>query len=682
MQTKKQVFALALALWALSACSQDKSDTEVSATGGGETITFGLSVEVSVDDAEARAINYKLGKKSNGEIVPMPEFTDGQEVDVHTIIKSNLSDIPAVAQTLKWRYDAKKKKLVLKPNSHNIPIEHFNDDNSRKWYISGLIGGALNGTQVEFMGTRVLKGVDGNVGDALASMEVPYAFGWTELTITQKVKEENSTSYRYVLSPSSPQVKFQPLGSLLAVKLGTAQKAGAYTFTPRGFTISSNAWGDQGTFNLDTAIPSSAPQLTLPTWAEAACGIGMYYTFASGEEPGAIAHNQISDKTYYVWVMPHTNLPSTATVVRVMMQGVSSRPETETYKDYTNTWFTDYAPKASTGGRGRVTQGKVHPLTARVSHRLSMPIEHVTEYNLAGGTGLTYMISDKPSEQPDGVLGDLRFATSHRNDQSGYYNWYKVLGRHHNIYNPDSRNLQTEVDRVFGVNKYYVPTAEEWNGVYPTQISWGEGDDVFGFSEFMSVGSGSDKFKQIYLSSYLDSLADPYVGYSIRFIPPVAKSCDAIFDTWYGRGPYPLALDNSMKCAYRFRYIGTLGAWFPNYNRNLDTQIIIDVVYLGEEASPTELSTISNDDWWADRLSEKRVITRTFPAAGWVVAREGRSPYLENRGSSVAYWMYEDRLILNGEDRAFVLADRYIVGNLAYLPPRIGMPVRLFEYRE
>lgn len=680
MQTKKQVFALALALWALSACSQDKSDTEVSATGGGETITFGLSVEVSVDDAEARAINYKLGKKSNGEIVPMPEFTDGQEVDVHTIIKSNLSDVPAVAQTLKWRYDAKKKKLVLKPNSHNIPIEHFNNDNSRKWYISGLIGGALNGTQVEFMGTRVVKGVDGNVGDALASMEVPYAFGWTELTITQKVKEENSTSYRYVLSPSSPQVKFQPLGSLLAVKLGTAQKAGPYTFTPRGFTISSNAWGDQGTFNLDTAIPSSAPQLTLPTWAEAACGIGMYYTFASGEEPGAIAHNQISDKTYYVWVMPHTNLPSTATVVRVMMQGVSSRPETETYKDYTNTWFTDYAPKASTGGR--VTHGKVHLLTARVSHRLSMPIEHVTEYNLAGGTGLTYMISDKPSEQPDGVLGDLRFATSHRNDQSGYYNWYKVLGRHHNIYNPDSRNLQTEIDRVFGVNKYYIPTAEEWIGVYPTQISWGEGDDVFGFSEFMSVGSGSDKFKQIYLSSYLDSLADPYVGYSIRFMSHVARSCDVTYYSSWGRSdPYPAALDNSMKCAYRFRYIGTRDTWDRNNSKqNLDNQIIIDVVYLGEEASPTELSTISNDDWWADRLSEKRVITRTFPAAGRVRVGSWPPIFLESRGHRADYWAYDDRE--EQQYMNYVYAEILYIGVSGYMEPRIGMPVRLFEYRE
>lgn len=264
----KQLFVLALGLWGLSSCSQ--GDNEPNSTKQrGDRVTLSLSAEISLDDSEARAIDYKLGTSSKGQLVPMPQFTDGQVVEVHTIIKSSTGAVSA--ETLKWEYEAKKKKLVLsRTNGHSITVSGFNNDNSVKWYISGLIGGTLNGTKVEFMGARVVKGVNGNAGDALGSMEIPYAFGWTELTIDADSQKDGSHSHKYAKVLPSTNVKFQPMGSMLAVKLGTNQSAGSYTFTPRGFTLSSDAWGDRGSFEMNTAIPATNPHTVLPTWKEAA----------------------------------------------------------------------------------------------------------------------------------------------------------------------------------------------------------------------------------------------------------------------------------------------------------------------------------------------------------------------------------------------------------------------------
>lgn len=625
-------------------------------TTGGETVTLSLSAEVSVDADEARALNHKLGANANGEVVPMPVFSDGELVDVHTILKSSTGT--AVAKTLKWKYVASKKKLVLsQSDGHDITVSGFNNDSGVKWYISGLIGGDLAGTKVEFMGTRVVKGVDGNAGDALGSMSVPYAFGWTELTINTSSPKDGNNSHKYAEVPTSKNVKFKPMGSMLAVKLGTNQPAGSYTFTPKGFTISSNAWGDQGSFELNTTIPSTNPHTSLPTWKESSCAGSMYYTFASGEEPGTIAHNQTTGKTYYVWVISHTTQPTAAADVRVMLKGESSRPETVTYKDYTNTWFTDYTTKAGT--QGKVTQGKVHPLTAKASHRVALPIEYVTEYNLAGGEGLTATVAAGATTgylnspqiggiQPAGVTGPLRFATSHDNDQSGYYNWYKIAGRHHADYNPDTRNLQAEVDATFGADKYYMPTIEQWWGVYPAVWPWGimrrpwqATNEELNTTEWAGIGLGGDILRQTYESDYSRGFTSPYgsnddennaVFYAIRF-QSRTRSCTPITHKWgYDATTgeqkpyiYPSAPDNSMKCAYRFTRVGGRASWeaYGSTAINLTNQFIVDVVYLGEEATPTELATISDELWWSTKKSQDKVFSKIFPAAGEITPTGG-----------------------------------------------------------
>lgn len=293
----KQWLIFGLAVGVFASCSQEGNEPNSTAEIGGETVSFSLSAEVSVDDPSLRAIDYKLGSNANGELVPMPQFTDKQEVEVHTILKS--SNGAVAAKTLKWRYSAASKKLVLSQNDgHSITVSGFNNDNGVKWYVSGLIGGELipNTTRVTFAGERVLKGVDGNEGDIVGSLNVPYAFGWTELTINTSDARDTDDSHKYALVPPTANVKFVPRGSLIAYKLGNAQTSGSYTFSPKGFTVASNAWGDQGEFELSTDIPTANPETSLPLWTESSCGANMYYTFADGHTPSVIAHNATVNK--------------------------------------------------------------------------------------------------------------------------------------------------------------------------------------------------------------------------------------------------------------------------------------------------------------------------------------------------------------------------------------------------
>lgn len=625
-------FAFALSAGVLASCSQDGREPSVATDGGGETVTLSLSAEVSVEDPNLRAINYKLGKNSKDQLVPMPQFADKQEVEVHTIIKSSRG--AQVVKTLKWRYDATKKKLVLtRDDGHSIEVSGFNNDNGVKWYISGLIGGVLipNTTRVAFAGERVLKGVEGNEGDIVGSLNVPYAFGWTELTINTSDARDNNESHKYGFVSSTANVKFTPLGSLIAYKLGNAQTSGRYTFTPSGFTVATNVWGDQGEFELSTDIPTTNSEKSLPLWTESSCGSHMYYTFADGHRPGTIAHNGSANKTYYAWVISHTAQPTSAQV-RVMLKGESSRPD----KDYTKTYFTDYTTEGKTT-QGRITEGKIQKMTANVTRRLAIPIEYVTEYNLAGGEGLTdhpiLYFYDRPEHLPkmNGTEGSLRFASSHEFVESGLYSGYKVLGIHDFANNPDHKNLQVEVDNRFGARKYTIPSAEQWWGIYPEQkIGWvyNRQEPQMNTLERMSVTSGSEVFRQAYLSDYsasdvVEDFDDAAVIYAIRFKQRSQLDCSPSAYTWeYDESTgthktylYPSALDNSMKCAYRFTRVGSEFSWRdPGAYRYQTNMIRIDVVYLGDEFSSTDLSTISDESWWSRQMSDGRVLSKNFSA--------------------------------------------------------------------
>lgn len=670
----KQWLAFGLSLGLLASCSQDRSEPSPSVQGGGDTVTLSLSAEVSVDDSELRAINYTLGKNANGKVVPMPQFKDGELVDVHTVVKGSSFTIA----TLKWRYDAKSNKLVLQPkvkdasgkeyNNELRFITSFNNDGGTKWYISALIGGKLSVNRIRFEGTRVLNGVTRNEGEALGALNVPYALGWTELTIdTNSPKSGNSYSLARI--PESAKSKFVPLGSLIAYELGNQQVAGDYTFTPEGFTITSNAFGDQGEFIFNTS--GNTPSV-LPEWNESVSTSSMNYTFSKPQSPIAKGASHV----YYAWVMQHKVAP-TRPQTEISVSGQSSRDLPSGLK--IKEWILDYAVKGT-----KLVSSKVYTLKVNVTTlRPILPIEYVIERNLAGGEGLTYTAKNY-NTQPRGVTGSLRLADSDANDQSGYYNWYRVVGEYHTQYNSQSKSLQNAVDEVFGKNVYVIPTIEQIWSIWPsnTRYHFDSNTDSPNVNELMAFGSSDNLIRQSYLSDYSKGFGfqtNEAVIYAIRF-----KKRDQGELMTYNNHTYPSSTGDLFKCAYRFTRIGDFSAWnqgggvptwyLPNANTNLTNHFRIDVIYLGEEISATTLSDISSPVWW--EKNKEKIISRIFPATGDIIDDpEGKG--LRRRGVFVTYWPVSTSGTETGALNAYIRYDA-VLGDFKF-SKYIGKSVRLFH---
>ena len=76
-------------------------------------------------------------------------------------------------------------------------------------------------------------------------------------------------------------------------------------------------------------------------------------------------------------------------------------------------------------------------------------MDYVAEYNLAGGSiyNSPFISSVPPGISPTAAQTDpnLHWASSHSNDQSGYYNWYVLTGENNDTYNPNAKKLFDEI---------------------------------------------------------------------------------------------------------------------------------------------------------------------------------------------------------------------------------------------
>lgn len=315
----------------------------------------------------------------------------------------------------------------------------------------------------------------------------------------------------------------------------------------------------------------------------------------------------------------------------------------------------------------------------------------MTDYNLAGGEGLTYTIEGVSlASQPDGVRGRLRFANvgrdgnnniakAHQNDQSGYYNWYRVMGIADAIYNTPTKNLETE--RLFDTDnaeitlssKYFIPELDHWWGVFPAdQYAWAGVTSPSESLEIFQLGYHEQESQRLYFCSqrvYSQSFTDPQNGsnasnnavfYGIRFAKYPDENLEITFAAhfWDTRTrtykprtylPYP---DNSLRCAYRYTRVGGASSGINNWggeasdNTFLGSQLRVDVVYLGD--ANVSLAHISNQSWWdgttpatSQRLQMGLgpVITKIFPASGFIAENgTGETGTLKYRGNWAVYW--------------------------------------------
>ncbi len=635
---------LGLALLVLASCTKDGGQEP--SPGPAEQTTLSLVAEMPLEEEAgtraAQTIDFELGSVS-GQTIPRPKFTDGQKVPVHTILKSSTGEM--AIKTVEWTYyaDSKTLRLMHGDAGNSFAVANFNNDGGRVWYMAAMIGGELNGTKVEFNGIKVLTETSGQVGDAVGALHVPYYFPWTKVTI-ETGKEPGlgaAASYSYGHArpaDTDPKKKFKPLGSIIGYQLGNAV-ASSVDPEVESFTVSSNAFADQGSFELNDT-PSAS---TLPVWTPSQCSGAMTYVFSSPFSLGSSPSSQ----RYYAWVMPAPTQPAE---VRTRVTIRFTAPLSST--DVTNTYFTDYVPNATSGGRPKT--GKVYHLGANADRNLVLPIQYVAEYNLAGGAGITKAVTNV-SPTPDGVQGVLRFSNRHPsnptgalnlvphfNDNSGYYTWYYLTGTTHATYNPSGVNLLalTAVDtdgvsRVLGT-KYRVPEADEMWGIFPSRgiVSF-QGTQSSSRDEMVKVGegTGTTALLEHYTSQYSRGFvhtgsyeANDAVVYAIRF--EKQANCQPGAHTYFNSSArhYAAAPDDAMKCAYRFTRKGGKSSWTTG-NSPLETGLVIDVVYLGNELIETTLADISDPSWWS--APGRRVLSRTFPAPG-VVSDVG----LSNRG----YW--------------------------------------------
>ncbi|MGR4837327.1 BACON domain-containing protein [Bacteroides sp. 260] len=312
------------------------------------------------------------------------------------------------------------------------------------------------------------------------------------------------------------------------------------------------------------------------------------------------------------WQIDPSTVPSWLTVSP--MSGTADGTGSITVKSNSSAFFNTGSFKLKAGNAEMAIYVKLGKL----------PLEYVAEFNLAGGS----QYGAKPntpslvtSAQTDAAL---RFANSHNNDQSGYYNWYVCKGEVYTYYNPGGKNLFSDPFFTTGAGKgYHLPSRQELTGVfsYTGQANYSSSPGiVVTVNEACQFGNIKKTFG-----------ADYYSGngtcYALRFKQGTGAPTG---DTNSSLTNFPLATDNSMLCAYRYRCVGSLGGG------NTD-RLEIDCVHLGSSFTG-DIHTISNDSWWSSQPSAN-IVTRIFPAAGYIYpAAVSGSGTLHGRGGYGVYW--------------------------------------------
>lgn len=214
--------------------------------------------------------------------------------------------------------------------------------------------------------------------------------------------------------------------------------------------------------------------------------------------------------------------------------------------------------------------------------RPKLPIEYVAEYNI-------------------NILGD-GLTNDHRNDASGFFNWYEVTGTTHERFNPTGKNI---FDNAEIKDKYYLASQVEWRGVLPDiAIDWDDREKIkTDVAENIMVAGVTASYTADYNNKTRNN------SYAIRF-----------------KGN-----DDKYRAAYRYQYT----------NNPLDTEsskrmlVTVTVRYLGPEGKAVTLADIAKPEYWSTEGAE--YITRTFPLSGHVYHEDGKDK-VYRRGERGYYW--------------------------------------------
>ncbi len=295
--------------------------------------------------------------------------------------------------------------------------------------------------------------------------------------------------------------------------------------------------------------------------------------------------------------------------------------------------------QALTNGKGfnsgylEVRAGRLYT-KVNVSQIGKLPLAYVSEFSLAGGS----QYGSRPNNaSPTAAQTDanLRWASDHNNDQCGYYNWYVCTGTYDATYNPSSMNLFNDAFFTTGAGKgYYLPSRWEWTGIfgYSGQVYYGgSAANYNNVNEAIEVSGTKHTYANDYYSTGAPVAglpADNRVCYALRYKKGTGSPNDSS-----PTSDFPLAADNSMCCAFRYERVGTM-----NSGNNTD-RLKVQCVYVGDQDPLPDLQTaIAKESWWTSQPAD-RVVTRIFPATGYIYPSTPSVPgALNYRGYSSILW--------------------------------------------
>lgn len=348
---KKIISSALLVLGVLSSCSNDASEIQTPGTTKaniGEKTTIALSLSGSYIADASRAVSFGVNADGSSEL----QYPDS--LTVHCAIKSTNTALSPTYLDLVWHKDSAN---VYSFKSTNVTVNtHFTEADD--WYIAGVIGGTFNASAgtVTF-DNSTLASVTGKDAAAttfgsanLATLDVPFAFGWTKLSVRESIGYAENKS-----------IVFKPQGSLLKLNIENSM---LIPYRVRSLIVESNAMAFSGDFDL-SATPTAG---TLPTWSSNATG-SRTYTFAA--RPTIAAETQ-SDQYYLFWTMPIT-ASDPVTKVYANITGISNNAEVAA------TAVSNYQIFYSTD---QPANGKTYNIRTLIK-RPVMFLETVAEYNLA-----------------------------------------------------------------------------------------------------------------------------------------------------------------------------------------------------------------------------------------------------------------------------------------------------------
>lgn len=295
--------------------------------------------------------------------------------------------------------------------------------------------------------------------------------------------------------------------------------------------------------------------------------------------------------------------------------------------------------QAITNGRG-FKAGYIEVRAGRLYTRVDVeqvgtPLDYVAEYNLAGGSAYGYSFNNS---EPQGysptsaqTAPQLRWATSHGHDQSGYYNWYVLNGIHHATNNPNTKNLFD--DDFFKPGHpghgYHLPSMWELIAIF----SFNSAKYITGIDSYVPNVNEACEFggiKKTFASDYFASSLTR-TGYALRFKAATGNPNDG----YSSLADFPKATDNKMLCVYRYTLLDAVPMLEKNnYSSDIKTRLKIDCIYLGEAGASITLNTINNNAWWSARASQ--TVTRIFPVTGDV--RHDWNRLFGKTSNFAAYW--------------------------------------------